>query len=202
MNIDNGTSVVINLAERFGAAFGISAVNKSVGMAVLSKTANIYNVEFFDDFNSDIETVRIKHHNTEMIFGDVMTSNGKSIFAPPLMMSFSREKNIIETETNGEDNVVVERWGTQPWNIEIRGILIDLENRQYPSDQIRELHHLFKINDVLEVFGVQFEEKDIDNIYLKDISINVTEGFSDTVQFSLSATSIKEISWNLLNPEQ
>ena len=117
-------------------------------------------------------------------------------------MTFTKEKALIETETNGDDNVIIERWTTKPWEIEIKGILIDLENRQYPSDKIRELHQLFKINDILDAYGIQFEEKDIEAIYLKSLSITPTEGFADTVQFSLSASAIKSVSWTLDQPNE
>jgi hypothetical protein len=105
-------------------------------------------------------------------------------------------------KTNGDDNVIVERWGTKPWEISMRGILIDVENRLYPTEHVRKLHRLFKHNNVVEVVGVLFEEKDIDMIYFKDVSITPLEGFSDSVQFSFTASSIKEVNWSLLKPNQ
>ena len=208
MNIDNRTSVVINLAVRYAAAFGISKLDQYVGNAVVTNEDNRYDIQYFEDFDPETEKIRLEHSSLKVEFGNMLlfNENGKekesTVFAPPLMMDFRRSKEIIATETNGDDNVIIERWNTQPWEISMKGILIDVQNRHYPSDQIRKLHQLFKINDVLEVFGVQFEEKDIDAIYLKDISITPLEGFSDTVQFSFAASSIKSVSWNLLKPHE
>lgn len=208
MNIEKGTSVVVNLAVRYAAAFGLSKIDQYVSNAVITNEDNKYHIQYFDDFDPDTEKVRLEHSSLKMEFGSMMQwdENGElkesSVFAPPLMMDFRRSKDIIETETNGNDNIIIERWATKPWEISMKGILIDVKNRQYPSDQIRKLHQLFKINDVLEAYGVQFEEKDIDNVYLKDISITPLEGFSDTVQFSLTASSIKSVSWNLLKPNE
>jgi len=130
----------------------------------------------------------------------MLTGDSATVFAPPLMMDFDREKDHIETETNGDDNIIVERWGTRPWKITMSGILIDVENRQYPTEQVRKLHRLFKRNNVIEVVGVLFEEKDIDTIYLRNVQIRPLEGFSDSVQFSFEASSIKEVNWSLLKP--
>ena len=132
----------------------------------------------------------------------MLSGDSSSVFAPPLMIDFRREKDLVETETNGDDNVIVERWGTRPWEISMRGILIDVENRQYPTEQVRKIHRLFKHNNVIAVVGKLFEEKDIDMIYFKDVSITPLEGFSDSVQFSFNASSIKEVNWSLLKPNQ
>lgn len=208
MNIDNRTSVVVNLAVRYAAAFGISKLDQYVSNAVVTNEDNRYDIQYFEDFDPETEKIRLEHSSLKVEFGNMLlfNENGQekesSVFAPPLMMDFRRSKEIIATETNGDDNVIIERWNTQPWEISMKGILIDVQNRHYPSDQIRKLHQLFKINDVLEVYGVQFEEKDIDAIYLKDISITPVEGFSDTVQFSFTASSIKSVSWNLLKPNE
>ena len=169
---------------------------------VITNEKNKYKIDYFGDFNPETETIRIAHSSMELVFGDTLLEAGNSVFAPPLMMTFTKEKALIETETNGDDNVIIECWTTKPWEIEIKGILIDLENRQYPSDKIRELHQLFKINDILDAYGIQFEEKDIEAIYLKSLSITPTEGFADTVQFSLSASAIKSVSWTLDQPNE
>lgn len=202
MNINDGTSVVINLAARYIAAFGMVQASKYINNVVITNEENKYKIDYFDDFNPETETVRIAHSSMELVFGDTLLEAGNNVFAPPLMMTFTKEKALIETETNGDDNVIIERWTTKPWEIEIKGILIDLENRQYPSDKIRELHQLFKINDILDAYGIQFEEKDIEAIYLKSLFITPTEGFADTVQFSLSASAIKSVSWTLDQPNE
>ena len=200
--MDNGTSIVIDLVARYASAFGIVKASELMSAVVLTKEDNKYEVEFFDDFNPVTEDVRLRYNGDELRFFSMLSGDSSSIFAPPLMMDFRREKDLIETETNGDDNVIVERWGTKPWEISMRGILIDVENRQYPTEHVRKLHRLFKHNNVVEVVGVLFEEKDIDMIYFKDVSITPLEGFSDSVQFSFTASSIKEVNWSLLKPNQ
>ncbi|MEI7487049.1 MAG: DUF6046 domain-containing protein [Chryseobacterium sp.] len=207
--MDNGTSIVIDLAGRYAAAFGIVKASELMNAAVISKEENKYEVNFFDDFNTLTEDIRLIYSveknpgrviTEELRFFSMLSGDSSSVFAPPLMMDFRQEKNLIETETNGDDNIIVERWGTKPGEISMRGILIDVENRQYPSDQIRKLYRMFKHNNAIKVIGTLFEEKDISNIYFKEVSITPMEGFSDTVQFNFTASSIKDVSWTLTNP--
>lgn len=198
--MDNNTSIVIDLAGRYAAAFGIVKASEMMSKVVLTKEDNKYELDFFDDFNPVTEDVRLRYDGQELKFFTMLSGDSSSVFAPPLMLDFRREKDLVVTETNGDDNVIVERWGTRPWEISIRGILIDVENRQYPTEQIRKLHRMFKYNNVIEVIGVLFEEKDIDIIYFTEVSITPMEGYSDTVQFSLTASSLKEVNWTLLKP--
>lgn len=200
--MDNGTSIVIDLAGRHAAAFGIVKASEMMSAAVVTKEDNKYQLDFFDDFDEENEKVYLVHDHIVAVFGNMLFGDNSGVFAPPMMLFFRREKNLVETETNGEDNIIVERWGTKPWEIQMRGLLIDVENRQYPSEQIEKLHKLFKINDKLEVIGKQFDDKDIAYIYLKDVSITPLEGFGDTVQFDFNASALKETSWTLNLPNQ
>jgi len=202
-----GESVVINLAARYAAAFGIVAVSNAINTAVISRDENKYSVDVYDDLDPAFEDVILKYKvgNEEFPFkfSAMLEGDGNgTIYAPPLMINFSREKNLIETPISGGDGVVVERWGTKPWNVDIKGVLIDVENRSYPKSKIQQLNEIFEQNGVLTVIGDQFDDKNIKSIYLKDVSITPIEGFQDTIQFSLQASSIKEVTYTLLTPNE
>lgn len=208
-----GESVVINLAARYAAAFGIVAVSNAINTAVITREENKYDVDVYEDLDPAFEDVRFSYDLPPDANGEIKTvylkfsamlendGNG-SIYAPPLMVNFSKPKNLIETPISGGDGVVVERWGTKPWNVDIKGVLIDVENRTYPTNKIKELNDFFEQNSVIKVVGLQFSDKNIDSIYLKDISITPIEGFQDTIQFALQASSIKEVSYTLLKPNE
>ncbi|CAA0152910.1 conserved hypothetical protein [Tenacibaculum maritimum] len=212
--MNQSKSVVVNLAARYRAAFGINAIKKSFDYAVLdknynfdkvdssedSKQTNQYNIEYYGDYNVDADKTVFKFGNEQFVFSEMLTGDNSNVYAPPLIITFSREKNLIETETSGSDNIVVEGWGTKPWAIDIRGVLIDVENRQYPKDKISQLSDLFEYNNIIEVIGEQFYDKNIDSIYLSSINITPVEGYQDTIQFNLSAKSIKGVNYTLLNP--
>ncbi len=204
-------STVINLSERFKAAFGIQAKGTPVDFAVLNKGFTIeqkptekgfndYQVEYFGDYDKEADKIGFEYNGQKLLFSDMLTGDDSNIFAPPLIMNFSREKNQIETKPSGGDDVVVERWSTNPWSIDIRGILIDVKNRNYPKDKISQLNSFFNINDAIKVVGEQFYANDIDSIYFKSINITPVEGYQDTIQFTLTASSIKGVFYTLLKP--
>jgi len=208
-----GESVVINLAARYAAAFGIVAISNAINTAVISRDENKYSVDVYDDLDpafEDVELYYIIPEETDptkskisLKFSAMLEGDGYgAIYAPPLMINFSREKNLIETAISGGDGVVIERWGTKPWNVDIKGVLIDVENRTYPSSKIKELTDFFEQNRVIRVIGEQFADKKINSIYLKDVSFTPIEGFQDTIQFSINASSIKEVTYTLLTPNE
>lgn len=198
--MNNGETIVIDLTARYAAAFGITAISNKINQAVITKEDNDYNFDFYGNFNKAFDEVSFEYDGETLNFWEALNGDNSGVFAPPLMLNFSREKKLIETEINGSENVVVERWGTKPWQIDIRGILIDLENRWYPEEKISQLNKFFEHNDIIKTIGTQFFDKGIDSMYLKSVSITPVEGFADTVRFSLSARSIKEITYNLINP--
>ncbi|GGE89431.1 hypothetical protein SAMN05443634_104107 [Chishuiella changwenlii] len=127
--------------------------------------------------------------------------NIKHIYSPPLIMDFSQEKSLVETEVNDDNPIIVERWGTKPWSISIKGLLIDMEEHNYPEDKINSLNKLWKNNTIIKVTGAQFLDKDIASIYFKSIDFSPLVGFQDTIQFSINATSIKPVSFTLDKPD-
>ena len=127
-------------------------------------------------------------------------SNTGGILAAPPLLSFSRQKSDIETPTNEDDNIVIEHWATRPYEIRMRGLLIDMDNHHYPESLITQLHQLFEYNGVVEVSGTQFFDKDIVSIYFQDVEIVGVQGYQDTIQYSLQAKSIRPVGFTLLNP--
>lgn len=193
--------VILDLSSRFASAFG--AINVQPLKVVLSSKANIYRLESYKPLTEDFERLSLKYNDKEIVFGSGSLSSKKSIegiLAPPPLISFSREKSLIETPVNGGD--VVERWGTNPWNIKLSGLLIDIDNRHYPTDRVTKLNKLFNYNGIIEVSGTQFLEKDITSLYFKHVDIKGVQGFQDTVQYTITARSSSPVSFTLINPNQ
>jgi len=197
----------INLSARYAAAFGVASLVDVVKKEL--KPKKMYDVDYYQERSSDFEKVSFeinltekdgKRYDEKLEFSSVLKGEQGNIFAPPLMINFSQDKTLIETEVNDDDAVVIERWGTKPWNIEIKGLLIDLDNRIYPSDEIKRLNTFWSKNTIIVVSGLQFEERQIDAIYFKSIEFTPLEGFQDTIQFSAQANSIKSVAFTLSKP--
>lgn len=197
-------NITIDLVARYGAAFGMMAAGKAIEKVFVEKSDNKdYSFQTFPLQESNVEYVKMVIPNLEPLeFSAVLHGDQGSLFAPPLLMSFSQEKSLIETEVNDDDPIVIERWNTKPWDITINGLLIDLKNRVYPSDEIRRLNQNWKYNGVVKVIGKQFEEKDIDTIYFRSINFSAVEGYQDTIQITINAQSIKAVNFTLMKPNR
>lgn len=193
--MENGQSIVLDLASRYGRALGIVLSSEGINQVVITKEDNKYQVETFGE-TTNFEEVTMEYENTRLVFNSFIGGEQSTVFAPPPILSFSRSKKLIETETNG--STIVERWNTNEWEITIQGILVDIENHNYPDSQIQQIVTLFEHNDIIKVVGAQFYDKGIDSIYIDSITISPKEGYSDTVAYTLSAKSAKEVTFNLL----
>lgn len=197
-------NITIDLVARYAAAFGMMAIGKEINKLFIEQDENgDYKFEYFPFQAADVEYVKMEIPDLEPLeFSAVLQGDQGSIFAPPMLITFSQEKSLIESEVNDADPIVVERWGTKPWEISMQGVLIDLDNRIYPSDEIRRLNRNWQYNGVVKVSGRQFEERDIDTIYFKSINFTPVEGYQDTIQFTIQASSIRAVSFTLLRPNQ
>lgn len=197
-------NITIDLVSRYAAAFGMMAAGKAIEKVFVEKKENKdYGFQFYPLAESTVEYSKLEIPGTESLeFSAILHGDRGSIFAPPLLFGFSQEKSLIETEVNDDNPIVIERWGTKPWDITINGLLIDLDNRIYPTDEIRRLNHTWKYNGIVKVIGKQFEELDIDTIYFRSISFTRVEGYQDTVQFSINASSINAVNFTLLKPNR
>lgn len=195
-------NITIDLAARYASAFGMMAAGKLIEKAFVNKKdPNNYSFQTYPLLDSNVERVEFVVPGLErLVFDAVLHGDRGVLFAPPLLMNFSQEKSLIETEVSDDDPIVIERWGTRPWDITINGLLIDLTNRIYPSDEIRRLNQNWKYQGVVKVIGVQFEELDIDSIYFRSVNFTRVEGYQDTVQFTMNASSIKAVNFTLLKP--
>ncbi len=115
------------------------------------------------------------------------------------LVDFSKSKNIVSTDINDGEGEIIEIVSTKAWNINIKGKLIDQENHLRPEVQIRELTSFFKFNESVKVYSDLFEEKEISEILITDISLPSKEGFIDTQEFVINARSVTPLEISLLD---
>lgn len=187
---------VVDLGSRLKAAFGYVTKNESESLKKQKfieengiSGAGVY-VQ-----NASFEEFKLKKNKTEYLsFGKMMnTTNVADIYAPPPMCSFSKSKNLIITEIDGAAAEVVERYGDKSWQIKIQGLLIDMVNHQYPKQQVRKLREFFDTQAPFAVEGEFFDDLDIKSIYFTDVDIAGVAGFVDTIQYTITARSIKPV---------
>lgn len=131
-------------------------------------------------------------------FGN-LTGETEGVFAPPPLMRFRRTKNISVTVVDGGDEAeIVENFGVNSWDIELNGVLVDMDEHRYPGEKVKELATFFEINDVIEVACPLLLDMGIKSIYFKEQGFEPVEGFPDTVKYTLLAKSIKPALFSLI----
>lgn len=125
----------------------------------------------------------------------LLTEAATGILAPPPMLSFQRDKNIIKTAIDGSDSEVVESFGCKSWEITMEGILVDMESHQYPQTKMQELREMFEVNNSFEVFDCDImADLGIENIYIDKLNeLKVLMEYQDTIKYKLIAHSIKPV---------
>lgn len=121
----------------------------------------------------------------------ILSDTDNGIFAPPPMLKFDRSKKITATAIAGSDNVVVEDFGLKPWDITINGLLVDMENHQYPTAKMQRFRQLFETPDTFDVLECQvMTDLGINALYFETVNdLSVLDNYPDTVKYKLIAHS-------------
>ncbi|TAG31882.1 MAG: hypothetical protein EAZ35_02200 [Sphingobacteriia bacterium] len=197
--------LVIDLGKRYQNAFGyapstMSTGLKRAGFADALKSAEVY----IQDTRAAFEELKLLIGATEILhFGYAgFITNNINVFAPPPIVRFSFRKRIVETPVSAgiyeelpEGGVVVEKYNHDPWDISIQGLLIDMDNHTYPGQKIKQIVALAKKDQIIDVQSVIFSDHGVTSIYIKELETTGVVGYPDTWQFSIQASSIKDISF-------
>jgi hypothetical protein len=142
----------------------------------------------------------------EAVFDEIILSHGAEkyvfayrslneqyadVYATPPMLSLKRAKKLIITSIDNSDIEVVERYGTEPWEITWRGLLIDMVNHNFPIDKMESLNKIFEANREWNVASEIMRKAGVEAIYIRDISIEFVEGYEDTIAYTLTTRAVR-----------
>ncbi|NDW10950.1 hypothetical protein D0T56_14965 [Dysgonomonas sp. 520] len=194
---------VQGLANRSVFAAGIAYNNTRYQRQ--SNEKDFKDVSFYTvaEYNFADMEMRYEDLSLKFSFGSLLNDT-EGIIAPPPMVSFKRSKNlgitVIDTAMyDTETSEIVENFGINSWDIDIRGIMVDMDNHHYPKSKIVDITRFFEINDVIEIVSPLFQDLGITSIYFKEQSIEPVEAYPDTVKFSLQAKSIKPAEFTIID---
>lgn len=173
------------------AAFG-RLVKLPVYAMLETAQAGSEDVQLYQVADVSFANVVLTNEKTQKTYSfGISLNENEEYMAPPLMVSFSRGKNVVRTAIDRSETEVIEHFGLKPWTINIQGILIDTENRQYPGELLRKVNEMFSAWGTYKVVSDIFMDLDIPTIFFDDdFQIGFVEGFADTVRFSLRAISV------------
>lgn len=207
---------IFDLGARYQAAFGAISGNESheLHRAAFADSVNKAEVYILDTRSTfEQATFRSSNNKNGITFGSTgflptdqkRKENGAhvlKVFAPPLMCTFRKRKRIDVTilDGAGDDNnkagETVENYGHEPWNIYMRGILIDMENHNHPGAALKSLIDMFNVDAPWSVEGETFAAHKVSTVYFSEIDSEGVAGFQDTWAFTLTAHSINPVEYS------
>ena len=202
---------ILDFNARFQSAFGIVPVLTSNDRTIPGgQYLPILNApDLISDTPSTFEDTEFRHGDEYLNFSGgrlSKTGNLGNVFAPPLIWVPRKGKRTIITNLNAlpeqsqaEDAgyEVVERYGDSEWDINIQGLIVDMDQHIFPLEKLQRLRRFFEISAPVEVVGQIWDVLNIRSIWFGEFIPYGVPGFQDTVSFTLQARSIRPVEFSL-----
>lgn len=115
----------------------------------------------------------------------------RKYLAPPPVPAFRRGKHTVITPIDRAEAEVIEDFGLKSYQIHLRGIIVDMDNHQYPGELMSQVHEMFAEPGTFKAIGDIFYDLGIDEIFFEDdFSIEFVEGYTDTIKYSVRARQV------------
>lgn len=203
------TTKVVDIGKRLQAAFGGVSKNASTNLQRANFADAVANASvFIADAKTSFEDLVLTgetdaNKGITLSFGTTGFITGTStFFAPPPMITFSKSKRLEITVVDGTVNgipagEIIELYGHKPWDITLKGILVDMENHNHPAEQIAKLIDIFNRDAPWKVDSELCRNHGVTNMVFTDITSNGVEGFEDTWQYTIKAKSFQSVPFYL-----
>lgn len=199
--------MIYDFKSRFITAFGYfasSRLSRAVNNLGVRKDADdSYGLESFELNESDFDDVELwlddNSQRYVFAFQSLDKASNQELFATPPMLTLRRAKRLVVSVIDNTDTEVVEKYGTEPWEITWQGLLIDMEQHEFPLDKLEAVNSIFEQNSIWNISSPILEKVKVSAVYIKDIEVSFVEGYEDTIAYTLSLRSIKPLDYQLLN---
>lgn len=200
--------MIFDFAGRYSTAFGftpghISNALIAAGFDRAIKQHHDTNFKasvYVFDNNTHFDEVMLYNDSEEYLFAyRELAEEYSQVFATPPILSLSRKKNLVTTSLDNSDIEVIERYSTEPYQITFKGLLIDMEDHNFPLSKLETLNKIFEVNSVWKVSSEILAAVGVDSIIIQDINIDFVEGYEDTIAYTFVARATKSIEYQLIN---
>jgi hypothetical protein len=152
------------------------------------------------DNNTHFDAVTLRNNSKEYLFAyRELAEEYSEVFATPPIISLKRSKRLIITPIDNSDIEVIERFNTEPYQITLKGLLIDMEEHRFPLDKLETINHIFEVNGIWKVDSEILLAVGVNSIVIQDINIEFVEGYEDTIAYDITARATKSIEYQLIN---
>jgi hypothetical protein len=101
------------------------------------------------------------------------------------IVKISQSRNIVRTNIPGRNGTFKEYVSEGDWEISLKGIIVNEEERAYPEDDVRRLKELLEVPEQITVVNELLEIFEIDKVVVASKSIPQVEGFHDVQGFEV-----------------
>lgn len=196
--------MIFDFADRFQAAFGFVASN-TVSRLIRKKYGDVendgsnYNLSVYNDNEGTFDEILLYRDTNQYLFAyRSIAEQYSDVFATPPMLSLKRSKKLAITPIDNTDYEAVERYTTEPWEITWRGLLIDMENHEFPIDKMEAINKIFEVNGIWNVSSEILQKVGVEAVYVKDLDIDFVEGYEDTIAYTMMLRAIKPLEYQLI----
>ena len=198
-----------NIAQLFDIAFGIKSIGVyDVGQVNTKPNDVNFNYSGLEVVTKPHEAARMSSLGTPIILpitlkgkqyqvfnelGDVTLKQYENFEMPAAtLVSMRRAKIMTETKARASKGSVIEMYGFEAWRIDIRGFcLADPSHKTAKTayDQKLKLYQYDNIVDSIQVLSEVFNDLDVSNIAIKEISFNQLKGKPGVIPFYMQCRS-------------
>lgn len=178
------------------------------GLNKESSNNNTFNYSGIEVVNQPHEASRLSHLGTPIILPITLKGKKYQVFdrmgnivyrqyddfeLPSASLVTMRHAKIInKTKANAANGTVKEMYGFDDWKIEIRGFCLSdpsHQNAQTAYNQKLKLFEFDKIVDSISVISEVFNDLDISNIVIEELSFNQLKGKPGVIPFHMKCVS-------------
>lgn len=155
----------------------------------------------FDDPDTSYANITfINNLNGERFaFGVDSLRHNEKYIAPPPMMSLRRGKHVVISPIERSKYQVVENFGLKSYQISFNGLLVDMENHQYPGHLLEKVRQIFEAPTTFTVSCPILNNLDINEVFIRDdFEVGFLEGFVDTVKYSFKAMATAPLEFKII----
>jgi hypothetical protein len=152
----------------------------------------------------DVPTINLTKQNASSVFGTpvldtikveagTIPGTGESydeyVFPVDPVVDINRAKHVVRTQVAGKNGTVKELISLDDYDINIRGVLVNMDGDDLPHDAIADMKRMFELPVSLSVHSDLFQLLGIYNIVITDIKWPALEGYSNVQPYVITAYS-------------
>lgn len=200
--------MIFDFSGRYQTAFGFTPghISNALIEAGFNRAIKKYHDTNFQasvyvfDSNTHFDEVELYNDTEQYLFAyRELAEDYSEVFSTPPILSLKRSKKVNITPIDNTDIEVIEKYSTEPYQVTMRGLLIDMVEHQFPLDKLETINNIFEVNSIWRVSSQILAAIRVYSLVILDVEIEFVEGYEDTIAYNITARATKPIEYQLIN---